>query len=118
MCSFSTIIVFFTVHNGSDSNTTSTISKCISKLQHNTSHNSHFYVFSFDFLSVILLQGSDTYLASCDQGGEESPRLTSGCQDEGVTNAKREEKSVGGIQSTKFNNQLMIFSQVIVKGSG
>lgn len=43
----------------------------------------------------IQLQEADTYLASCGQVGEGSPRLTSGCQDEGVANAKREEKSVG-----------------------
>lgn len=42
------------------------------------------------------------YLVASDQVCEGSPRLTSGCQDEGVTNAKREEKSAGGTQSTKF----------------
>lgn len=34
------------------------------------------------------------YLAASVQAGEESPRLTSGCQDEGVINARREGKSV------------------------
>lgn len=53
----------------------------------------------------IQLQVPDTHLASCDQVGEGSPRLTSGCQDEGVTNAKREEKSVVEIQSTEVQRK-------------
>lgn len=48
------------------------------------------------------------YLAACDRVGEGSPRLTSGCQDEGVTNARREEKSTGGTHSARFsmNNKI------------
>lgn len=43
------------------------------------------------------------YLATCDRVGEGSPRLTSGCQDEGVTNARREEKSTGGKKSARLS---------------
>lgn len=50
-----------------------------------------------------MLRESGMHLAACDLEGEGPPRLTSGCQDEGVINARREEKSTGGTHSARIS---------------
>lgn len=93
---------FYSASNGLHSNNIDRIN--VSQNDNITQITSHITISLVSISSPsIQLRGSDLYLAACDQVGEGSPRLTSGCQDEGVTNAKREEKSVGGIQSTEFN---------------
>lgn len=56
-----------------------------------------FNILSFIHSLSILLH---RYLASCGQADEGSPRQTSECQGEGVTDAKREGESVEEKQNT------------------